>query len=192
MRQRYTGIIVLTAFLLLMAIPTYAAAQQDNTVNETLSVPPMAELGNVSNATVTMYYYDQAAGEKGAIVPMPDNPQQVAWDASKAAPGMYTFSKVPTGQWYYLEADNNGNKWYTIFYMSPGTGTHTANVAIPPFQSVNATAMPTPTATPTSMPTAIPATPTPVPSKAAATPGMTGLIALISIIAAASMAFKAR
>jgi hypothetical protein len=195
MQQRYTGIIgpaVFAAILLLMAIPLSAAAQQNDTANETLSVPPMAELGNVSNATVTMYYYDQATGEKGAIVPMPDNPQQVSWDASKAAPGMYTFSKVPTGQSYYLEADNNGNKWFTIFYMAPGTGTHTANVHIPPFQSLNATVAPTPTATPTATPTVIPVTPTPSPSKAAATPGMSGMIALMSIVVAASIAFKCR
>lgn len=193
MQQRYTGIvrqIVIAALLVLMAIPLSAAAQQNNTTNETLSVPPMAELSNVSNATVTLYYYDLATGEKGAIVPMPDNPQQVAWDASKAAPGMYTFSKVPTDRWYYLEADNNGNQWFAVFYMTPGTGTHTANVDIPPFQPVNATLTPTPTVMPTSTPTAAPSTPAPSPSKAAATPGMTGIVTLVSLISVALIAIN--
>lgn len=193
MQQRYSDIVswvVFAAILLIMAIPLSAAAQQNNSTDETLTVPPMAELGNVSNATVTLYYYDQATGEKGAMVPMPDNPQQVAWDASKAAPGMYTFSKVPTDRWYYLEADNNGNKWYAVFYMAPGSGTQTANVAIPPFKPLNATITPPPTATPTTTPTAVPATPTPAPSKAAATPGMTGMVGLVSLMVAALITTK--
>jgi hypothetical protein len=193
MQLRYTGIvrqIVFVVVLVLIAIPLSAAAQQNNTTNETLSLPPMVGLGSVWNATVTLYYYDQTTEEKGAMVPMPDNPQQVAWDASKAAPGMYTFSKVPTDRWYYLEADNNGNKWYAVFYMAPGSGTHTANVDIPPFRQVNATITPTPTIMPTSTPTALPSTPTPAPSKAAATPGMTGIVALISLIASALITIK--
>lgn len=145
------------------------------------------ELGNVSNATVTLYYYDQASGKKGAMVPMPDNPQQVMWDPQRAAPGMYTFAHVPTGNWYYLEADNNGHKWYAVFFMAPGVGTHTANVHIPPFQPANVTIAPTPVATPTTTPTVTPAAstptlPAPTPS---ATPGLTPIFAMIGLILAA-------
>jgi len=198
MRQRYSGIVglaVLATLLTLLAFSASASAQQDNTANETLSVPPIAELGNVSNATVTLYYYDQATGEKGDMVPMPDNPQQVAWDASISAPGMYTFSKVPTNQWYYLEANNNGNKWYAVFYMAPGEGTHTANVHIPPFQPLNDSVVsitPSPTVVPTAVPNISVNTPAPTTSTPSPTPGPTGIFSIVAIMAAVLLLMKKR
>lgn len=185
----------LAVLLTLMAFPISAAAQQDNTANETLSVPPVAELGNVSNATVTLYYYDQSASEKGDMVIMSDNPQQVAWDASRAAPGMYTFSQVPTDQWYYLEADNNGNKWYTVFYMAPGEGTHTANVNIPPFQPLNNSVIsitPTPTAVPTIVPNVSVNTPVPTTTKPEPTPAPAGIISMVALLVAVLLFMRKR
>ena len=173
MLKKYTGIFLSIIFVVLTAIvvlPVLTEAQQNNST----STAPIAQLANVSNATVTLYYYDNATGEKGDMVPMPDNPQQVAWDASISAPGMYTFSKVPTDQWYYLEANNNGNKWYAVFYMAPGEGTHTANVDIPPFQPLNDSVVsvtPTPTAAPTAVPNMSVNTPAPTTSTPSAHAG---------------------
>jgi hypothetical protein len=131
----------------------------------------VAQQGYLTNTTVTLYYYDNATATKGDIVPMPDNPQYVNSDPATAAPGMYTYSHVPSGNWYYLEADHEGNLWYTIFFMEENVGTKTANVHIPPMVQVNATATASPTphpiSTPVPAPTGIPS-PTPVP-----TPGMT-------------------
>jgi hypothetical protein len=148
-------------FLVALALP--CAAQQQ------------ASLSYIGNATVTLYYYDEANGTKGGIVPMPDNPQYVNFDPAIAAPGMYTFSHVPAGQWYYLEAEHEGKKWYTIFYMQEGMGTKTANVHIPPFTPINATAAPEAIASPTPAPC-----PTPAPSPATS-PGPGVLAALLGI-----------
>jgi hypothetical protein len=145
-----------------------------------------AGLVDIGNATVTLYYYDNVSKTKGAIVPLPDNPQHVNYDPAVAAPGMYTFSHVPAGQWYYLEADNGGNKWYSIFYMEENIGTKTENVNIPPFKAVNDSGemviSPSPTATPT------PAASTPIPSinegPTRATPGMAFTVAAIAIFLA--------
>ena len=152
-------------------------AQQDTTV------PRHVELADIGNATVTFYYYDDLNATRGAMVDMPDNPQQVNNDPNKAALGMYAFSHVPADQWYYLEADNNGSKWYTIFYMQEGTGTRTANVDMPPFTPVNTT--PTNTATPLPEPT-VNATASPttsivkdIPTPA---PGMAFPLAILSIV----------
>ena len=190
MLQKNTGIFLSLIFVGLTAIfvlPALAAAQQNN------STIPMANLSNVSNATVTLFFYDQTTGEKGAMVPMPDNPQQVQWDSSLSAPGMYTFSKVPASQWYYLEADNDGHKWYAVFYMAQGEGTHTANVNIPPFQPLNDSVEPI-TPTPTVMPTALKNTPTgtpaPIASKPEPTPGPTGVFSIMALIAAVLVLMK--
>ncbi len=147
-----------------------------------------ANLSDIGNATVTLYFYEN--GTKGAIVPMPDNPQRVNWDPALAAPGMYTFSHVPAGHEYYLEADHNGNKWYAVFYMEENVGTVTRNVDIPPLMPASATgdagASPPPTATPT------PAASVPIPTRnegpARATPGMTMAAATMALIAAISCA----
>jgi hypothetical protein len=185
--------IVFIGLLMATMIPLSAIAQLNDTANLSVTALPMAQLGNVSNATVTLYYYDQATGEKGSMVPMPDNPQQVAWDSSRSAPGMYTFSKVPTDQWYYLEADNNGNKWYAVFYMAPGTGTQTANVHIPPFQPQNDSAntiSPTPTIIPMATANASVNTPMPTISKPEPTPGPTELFSILALMVAVLLLMK--
>lgn len=157
-----------------------------------MALPCLAQQQNYSgfyNTTVTLYYYDNSNQTKGAAVDMPDNPQYVNADPALAAPGMYTFSYVPSGQWYYLEADHQGNKWYTIFYMEDNAGTKTANVHIPPMQPVNvtetatATQMP-PIDTPPPVPSLSP-TPTPVP---VATPGMTPATAMLAGVFAIALA----
>ncbi len=86
----------------------------------------------MKGAVVTLYYFDQATGGKGAIVPLPDgqNPQEVQWDYTKAAPGTYTFYKVPQGT-YYVEAVHGNHTWFAIVTVDQGTST--ANVAIPPY-----------------------------------------------------------
>lgn len=190
MLQKNTGIflsVILVVLMAILALPVLAEAQENN------STPPMAQLGNVSNATVTLYYYDNSTGQKGDMVPMPDNPQQVQWDSSLAAPGMYTFSRVPAGQWYYVEADNNGHKWYAVFYMTPGTGTYTANVDIPPFRPLNDSVVsitPTPTVTPTTVPNVSVNTPTPTASKPEPTPAPTGVFSIVALMAAALLLMK--
>ncbi len=143
-----------------------------------------AGLSDIGNTTVTLYHYEN--GTRGAIVPMPDNPQRVNWDPSLAAPGMYTFSHVPAGQWYYLEADHDGNKWYAVFYMAENAGTLTRNVHIPPMTPVNASGEAVISPTPT------PAASIPAPAEkegSRATPGMTLVAAVLSM--AAMMAIMA-
>ncbi len=179
--------------IIAMIFTLSAIAQQNDTANLTVTAIPMAQLGNVSNATVTLYYYDQSTGEKGQIVPMPDNPQQVQWDSSRAAPGMYTFSKVPASQWYYLEANNDGHKWFAVFYMAQGEGTHTANVDIPPFQPLNDSIVsitPAPTIAPTAVPNTSVNTPAPTASTPEPTPGPTGIFSIVALIAAVLLFMK--
>lgn len=155
-----------------------------------VSLPCLAEqqvnLSDIGNATVTLYYYDMVNGMKGAIVPMPDNPQQVNSDPARAAPGMYTFSHVPAGRWYYLEADHNGSKWYTIFYMEEGVGTKTANVHIPPLTPVNQTAATSPSPLPSACPTPGP-TISPNPPNPAMPVPSTGMTFTTATLAAAAL-----
>jgi hypothetical protein len=176
-KNRMIGVLLLT--LSVLTVLSLQALAQQTTV-----VPRQANLSDIGSATITLYYYDDTNGTIGAMVPVPDNPQQVNNDTSKSAPGMYVFPQVPAGSWYYLEADRNGNEWYTIFYMPEKAGTVTANVDIPPLEPLNSTAADTPSVTPnpTARPTASP-TITPEPSASAsptATPGMTILPALLA------------
>jgi len=166
-----------TGIFLILALPSLAQQQPD--------------LGGFYNTTVTLYYYDNTNQTKGAFVDMPDNPQYVNVDPARAAPGMYTFAHVPSGHWYYLEADHQGNKWYTIFYMDDNVGTKTANVHIPPMRPVNVTSTETPMPpleTPALMPSYSP-TATPAP---AATPGMTFMAAILAGTVALALAFIKR
>lgn len=152
------------------------------------------DLTEMYNTTVTLFYYDNANGTKGDAVQMPDNPQYVNMDPALAAPGMYTFSQVPSGQWYYLEADHQGNKWYTIFYMEENVGTKTANVHIPPLAPVNVTATRHPAAKQTLTPTPVPSgTGVPATNEGPkASPGVTPLVALMIIIATLYISMKRR
>jgi hypothetical protein len=190
MLQKNTGIllsIILVVLMAVLALPALAETQQNNSTNS------MAQLGNVSNATVTLYYYDNSTNEKGIMVPMSDNPQQVAWDASRSAPGMYTFSQVPTDRWYYLEADNNGHKWYAVFYMAQGEGTHTANVDIPPFQPLNDSIVsitPAPAVEPTAVPNTSVNIPTPTALKPEPTPAPAGIFSIVALMAAVLLLSK--
>lgn len=146
------------------------------------SQPSQVELGNISGATVTLYYYNPETGGKGAKVPLPgnQNPQQVEWDYTKAAPGTYTFYNVPHGT-YYLEAVHNNHTWFTKVIV--GEGTTTANVAIPLYNDSGFFPSPSPQATasvtPTEIPTASPE-PTPMP-RTMPSPGMTTLCVLAGL-----------
>lgn len=157
------------------------------------SLPGMAQqqanLSEIGGATVALHYYDRANATIGAIVPMDDNPQAVSYDPAIAAPGMYAFSHVPAGQWYYLEADHEGHRWYTIFYMDEGIGTKTANVHIPPLTPVNETntVSPAPSSVPTATPTV---TPIPATARAPTTPGMAFTAAIIAFVAISLRAFR--
>ena len=169
--------LILTALTVLLITTTALAFSQ--TANE--PAPQEIGLGNVSGAVVTLYYYDPETEAKGAIVNLPDNPQYVQWDEQLAAPGTYTFSRVPEGT-YYIEAVHDHNSWFAIATVYRGTTT--ANVAIPPVNWTEAVT-PTPGATPIS--TLVPsppvvATPTPAPSSAATpAPGMGAFVALAGI-----------
>ena len=148
-------------------------------------VPAQVNLGNISGAVVTLYYYDEATGEKGDMVQMPDNPQYVQWDEQAAAPGTYTFSRVPEGR-YYIEAVHKNNSWFAIATVYKGTTT--ANVAIPPRNwtpesTVVPSASPVSTPTPAVTPEVV-VTPTPTQQPdptAPQTPGMDVLAALTGI-----------
>jgi hypothetical protein len=144
--------------------------------------PSQVEPGGVTGAIVTLYYYDSATGGKGALVPLPDgqNPQEVEWDSTKAAPGTYTFYKVPQGT-YYVEAVHGNHTWFAIAMVDQGTST--ANVAIPPYNDSGFFATPSPPATPSTMPAATSAettSPTPAP-RTTPSPGMTTLCALTGL-----------
>lgn len=145
-----------------------------------------SSLGSIGNTTVTLYYYDSVNQTKGDAVPMPDNPQYVNADPAYAAPGMYTFSHVPADHWYYLEADHQGNRWCSIFYMEDNVGTKTANVNIPPMQPVNATPSATATAIPPPQDTAPPmlSPSSSATSSPTASPGMTPAIAIVAAVLA--------
>lgn len=145
-------------------------------------VPKEIILGNVSGAVVTLYYYDPVTGGKGAYVALQDNPQYVQWDEQLAAPGTYTFSRVPEGT-YYIEAVHNNNSWFTIATVYRGTTT--ANVAIPPVnwtEAATLTPLPTPVSTPVPTPAPAEATPTPTPIPSATpAPGMGAVVTLAGI-----------
>jgi hypothetical protein len=158
MYMRSLSIIFIIALLLLVPACTAIAAQANIS---------QAELGDISGAWVTLYYYNASTGVKGDIVPIADNPQQVSSDPSVSPMGAYTFTRVPAGT-YYVEAVNNGNAYFAIVTVSHGT--ETANVAIPTWKKVDttpsATAIvsptPVPTIAPTPLPTSLPAS-TPAP-----------------------------
>jgi hypothetical protein len=144
--------------------------------------PSQVDLGDINGTIVTLYYFDSATGGKGAIVPLPDdqNPQAVQWDDTKAAPGTYTFYKVPQGT-YYVEAVHGDHIWFALVTVDQGTST--ANVAIPPYNDSGFLATPSPLATTSATPTAFPPeTPSPTPGPRVTTsPGMTTLAALTGL-----------
>jgi hypothetical protein len=167
MGLKYAHIVPFIFIIGLLIIAAVSNAQSPATPQ-----PSQINPGDIKGAVVTLYYYDPVTGGKGAIVPLPDgqNPQEVIWDETKAAPGTYTFYKVPQGN-YYVEAVDQG--------------TSTANVAIPPYNDTGFLAIPSPQATPSTSPTAIPpksASPTPAPTpQVTPSPGMTTLAALTGL-----------
>ena len=174
--QRKNAYAILVLFMLVSAMAASVAAQTP------VPSPAAPELGDVRGTIVTLYYYDFATGGKGAIVPLPDgqNPQEVQWDYTKAAPGTFVFYKVPFGV-YYIEAVHGNDSFFAIANVSEGTTT--ANVAIPPNQSElrwqqeHATQTPTPAATSSPGTTAGPSA-SPSPSTS---PGMTTISALAGL-----------
>jgi hypothetical protein len=146
--------------------------------------PAQVELGDIRGAVVTLYYYDGATGGKGAMVPLPggQNPQEVEWDSARAAPGTYTFYKVPQGT-YYVEAVHGNRTWFAIVAVDQGTST--ANVAIPPFnEAVSPTAVPAvaPLPSASASPSATPSPPNPpTPSPGITTLGAVAGLALVAL-----------
>jgi hypothetical protein len=161
----------------MLSIAAVASAQTSATPE-----PSQINPGDVKGAVVTLYYYDSATGGKGAMVPLPDNqnPQEVQWDYTKAAPGTYTFYKVPQGT-YYVEAVHGNHTWFALVTVDQGTST--ANVAIPEYNDSGFFATPSPTATSSTMPTPIlPDTTSPTPApRTTPSPGMTTLCALTGL-----------
>lgn len=184
----FLPLVVLIAVLVCLPVPGFA--QEATTVPE----PHQVTLGNVSGTVVTLYYYDAATGQKGDLVQMPDNPQYVQWDEQAAAPGTYTFTRVPEGT-YYIEAVHDNNSWFAIAAVYRGTTT--ANVAIPPahWTAVESTVTPTatPAATATSVGTPLPATPIPAPAQSPSptqTPGSGAAAALLAFALGASVLLR--
>jgi hypothetical protein len=142
--------------------------------------PSLPQYGNVTGAIVTLYYYNESTGGKGDMVIIEGNPQVVNADPGMAAPGMFTFTRVPAGR-YYLEADNNGSRYFAIVDVEYGTST--ANIHIPGWSRINGTATPdvtlSPSPTPVSTPSATP------PAKA--TPGFAAIMAAATLMAVAIM-----
>ncbi len=174
----FCTIFVLLALSFAVLAITVAGAQSTVTLQ-----PSEVELGDIRNATVTLYYYDSVNHSKGNIVHLPDgqNPQEVEWDPAKSAPGTYTFYKVPFGV-YYIEAVHNNHSYFAV--VDVGEGTTTANVAIPPewkpveSAPVTVTPSPVPSPSPSASPSSTPmATPSPGMTTISALAGLT-LVAL--------------
>ena len=171
------------AKILLFLFVIYALMIVQCVAQTSTAQPSQVDLGNVKGTIVTLYYYNFETGGKGAIVPLPEdqNPQEVQWDYTKAAPGTFTFYKVPSGI-YYIEAVHGNHSYFAIANVTAGTTT--ANVAIPPegtglqwqpVEDISATATPSPG--PTASPSPVPsATPLPTPS-----PGMTTISAIAGL-----------
>jgi len=174
---------IVSVLFILFTFSLAAVAGAQSTVTPQ---PSQVEPGDVKGAVVTLYYYNEATGGKGAMVPLPDgqNPQEVEWDYTKAAPGTYTFYKVPQGT-YYVEAVHGNHTWFAAPVVVD-QGTSTANVAIPPYNDSGFFATPSPEATlssspsPLTSPTATePAMPTP--NGTTPSPGMSTLCALTGL-----------
>ncbi len=150
MSLKYAHIVSFIFIIGLLSMAAVASAQSSATAQ-----PSQIDPGDVKGAVVTLYYYDPVTGGKGAIVPLPDgqNPQEVIWDETKAAPGTYTFYKVPQGN-YYVEAVHGNHTWFALVTVDQGTST--ANVAIPPYNDTGFLATPSPQATPSTAPTGDP------------------------------------
>lgn len=129
----------------------------------------------IHDATVTLWHWNGTANTK--MLASKDNPQ-LSNDGRTAAPGMYTFVYVPVGS-YNVTAEKEGHSYYRLIDMYEGSGTITANVAIPDYVFISpATLTPTPSASPT---TGAPSA-TPVP-----TPALPALLAAGAIMAAATI-----
>ncbi|HEY3272577.1 MAG TPA: hypothetical protein VGJ92_02370 [Methanocella sp.] len=170
---------ILSIIFILFTLSLAATASAQSTVTPQ---PSQVDLGDVKGAVVTLYYFDQATGGKGAMVPLPDgqNPQEVQWDYTKAAPGTYTFYKVPQGT-YYVEAVHGNHTWFALVTIDQGTST--ANVAIPPYNDSGFLATPSPEATASPSPS-VSISPTETPASttgATPSPGMTTLCALTGL-----------
>lgn len=130
----------------------------------------------IPDATVTLWLWN---GTNTKMLQSKDNPQ-LSNDGRTAAPGMYTFVYVPVGS-YNVTAEKEGHVYYRLFDMYEGSGTITANVAIPDYvYIVPATLTPTPIATPTQE--APSATPKPVPTPALPALLVAGAIATAALI----------
>ena len=178
MREKNASYIIFILFIL-FSLNYAATAGAQSTVTPQLS---QVELGDIQGAVVTLYYYDFATGGKGAIVPLPDNPQDVQWDYTKAAPGTYTYTRVPEGV-YYLEAVHKNHTWFAIVTVNATLGTSTANVAIPAYNDSGFFPSPDPSVVPSPALTEAPSA-TPAPSlspSATPSPGMTALCALAGL-----------
>ncbi|MCD1293978.1 hypothetical protein CUJ83_03075 [Methanocella sp. CWC-04] len=186
LKNMQNGIIPLSITALMIAVTVFASSislAQDVSASPVL--PEQVRLGDITGTVVTLYYYDEETGGKGNIVPLPDNPQVVTADPAKAAPGTYTFTRVPVGK-YYIEAVNDGNVYFAIMELKEGQGTGTANIAIPNWQRISGTSddtdsVPETIPSPTSI---ISPTPSQMPASAtkASTPGMTGAMAFMAIM----------
>jgi hypothetical protein len=171
---------ILRTFLIIFTLFTCAVASLQ--AQTPTPLPGEVDPGNAKGTIMTLYYYDFETEGKGVIVPLPDNqnPQEVQWDYTKAAPGTFMFYKVPFGI-YYLEAVHGNNSFFAIVNVTEGTAT--ANVAIPP----NATDW-KPVATPTPQSTPVPtasssSSPSPLPtSLPTPSPGMTSFCALAGLL----------
>jgi hypothetical protein len=179
MSLKYAHFVSFIFIIGLLSLAAVANAQSSATPE-----PSQVNPGDIKGAIVTLYYYNPVTGGKGAIVPLPDsqNPQEVIWDSTKAAPGTYTFYRVPQGN-YYVEAVHGNHTWFALVTVDQGTST--ANVAIPPYNDTGFLATPSPQASPSALPTAIPsesASPTPTPTPLVTpSPGMTTLAALTGL-----------
>lgn len=180
----FPAVLCSVSLILLATIPCLSIALQEYAT--ATAGPGIVDLGNINGTTVTLYYYDEATGGKGNIVPIPDNPQVVVSDPNIAAPGSYTFTRVPAGK-YYIEANNSGNKYFAIVEVTSGTST--ANIAIPTWKKVNESAVPraTPVVSPTEFPTNVTSNVSTNDAQATTpatcmSPGMTVYAALISIL----------
>ncbi len=134
----------------------------------------------VPDAKVTLWVWNGTANV--GIINTPDNPQ-LTNDGSTAAIGTYTFSRVPVGV-YNLTAEKDGHVYFAMVYMN--VGTYTANVAFPDYVFPGLI-LPTPTSTPVVTPAPSPTestSPSATPASGLPIPGMSAVVALISLVGA--------
>ena len=133
-----TMIIIIIGAVLVISGAVYlalgASGMQDNRTSTVSGVVMDQNKVGVPGATVTMWKAQENSSipeqyDNINIVDMPGNPQTTN-DGRSAAPGVYTFEKVPYGL-YNITAEKDGHMYYHIGDIN--NGSMTINIFIPDY-----------------------------------------------------------